>query len=201
MDGSNNDVLCQAVAKNNIDMLELLYESIKQVDDFRMYLICTDAIENSNLSALKYLVKHGANMNMDYGLSLLTTVCASENVNADIVKYLVENGANVNDTDGSGFPLISAVKRDNVDIISYLIQNGANVNPVNSDSKLYSPLTAAILYGRFDAMKLLVENGASISSVDNGWGGKTPIATAAECGSDRIYNYLKKAISGDTVLD
>lgn len=96
------------------------------------YILCHD------FDMVKYLVEHGADVNMkgEYGDTAIFS--AISNKNLDILKYLVENGADVNIQKQNGntpTPLFYAVMFGNIQIIKYLLEHGADVNIKNEEGK------------------------------------------------------------------
>jgi len=87
------------------------------------------ACENGNETIVKYLVDHGADVNLDcYDRYALNYAC-SRNGNKIIVKYLVELGADVNHVEPNGnTPLSEACIFVHETIIKYLIEKGADMN-------------------------------------------------------------------------
>ena len=131
------------------------------------------ALKKENWEMLKYLVEHGADIevNDNFGWSPLTS--ASLNGKFEVVKYLVELGADVNAENNSGWsPLISATYYGNLEIVKYLIKNGADINHyLYIDGRYYgNALIFASMNGDLEMVKYLVEHGADVNSKgDDGW--------------------------------
>ena len=92
------------------------------------------ACRSGNETAIKYLIEHGAYINITNWKdeTPLFEVCG--NGNEPIVKYLVEHGADINikNTDGET-PLFKACYSENLAIVKYLVEHGANINKGNEN--------------------------------------------------------------------
>jgi ankyrin repeat protein len=99
---------------------------------------------NSNAEIIKYLIKHGADVNAKniYDDTPLH-FAAYANPNVDVMKCLIENGANINaKNNNSGTPLHrAAFNNPNIDVIKCLIKHGADINAKNNSGK--TPLDVA----------------------------------------------------------
>ena len=87
---------------------------------------------------MKYLIEHGATIDMGYGVTPLTTAC--EYGSEIVVEYLIEQGADINkETIGKGLPLFSAFQSENESLVKYLIkqhliQLGVDITGENEES-------------------------------------------------------------------
>lgn len=103
------------------------------------------ACKNNNLELVKYLVEHGADVNMhdEIGYISLHSVLLNDSPDINVIKYLVEHGADVDaiicilkNPDLyvrclSTCVLHMACKHDNLEIVEYLIANGAYIYRCN----------------------------------------------------------------------
>ncbi|GHT38147.1 hypothetical protein FACS189427_12050 [Planctomycetales bacterium] len=84
---------------------------------------------SANLEIVKYLVEHGANVEVqnEYGESLFYIAVRHEKL--ELVKYFVEVlGADVNTSDNRGQPVLRrAAEKDNLELVKYLVEHGADV--------------------------------------------------------------------------
>ncbi|ORX83690.1 hypothetical protein BCR32DRAFT_192423, partial [Anaeromyces robustus] len=53
------------------------------------------ACQSGNITIIKYLIEHGANVNKETN-DFTPLIAACQNGNNTIIKYLIEHGANVN---------------------------------------------------------------------------------------------------------
>ncbi len=128
------------------------------------------------VDVVKFLIKKGAQVNVQnrYGLSPLL-LCA-ESGNFDLVQVLVQAGADVNikpqgklaeeDFLAGQTPLYGAAKRGHIAICEYLIQNGADVNAVAMTG--ITPLYRATEEGHYEVVELLIRHGADVNRSPKG---------------------------------
>jgi ankyrin repeat protein len=116
------------------------------------------------LDVVKYLLKHGVNIeDRDmYGRTAL--YIASEVLNYDAVKQLLQNGANMEtrETHGGSPPLLAASAMGNVPIVQRLQQHGADVSATNFGGM--TALHFAVAFGRVDMVHYLLQNDAANDS-------------------------------------
>lgn len=106
------------------------------------------ACKNNNLKLIKYLVEHGADVNMhdEIGYISLHSVLLNDNPDINIIKYLVEHGADVNAVSyldvnfhknqiKNNTVLHYACNNNDLDIVMYLIDKGAKINEPNADGR------------------------------------------------------------------
>ena len=90
---------------------------------------------NRNLTAVKYLLENGAEVNQGTSEDDWSAIYVSaRNGDLQLVSYLVENGAEINKKtrDGITACYIAAFK-GNLSIVRYLIENGAEINIDDAD--------------------------------------------------------------------
>ena len=75
---------------------------------------------------MKYLVEHGADVNVANNDDVTALMLASKIGYFEILKYLVEHGADVNAKDKFGFTAFKLSAY--LDISKYLAENGAHIN-------------------------------------------------------------------------
>ncbi len=123
-----------------------------------------EAANNDHLDMLKYLLKHGADINSGDDFHSYAIITASFYGHLDVVKWLVQNGADVNVSSSGDTALLSAAdkyyrdKEKYFPVIKYLVENGADVNLYNNigDTALMKVLPD------IEMVKYLIENGAKI---------------------------------------
>jgi len=187
------------------------YEDKKKVLGTPLIIAC----KYGNLDLVKYLIKHGANVNeeMEDGNTALIVACRFVrcNYNTTIIKYLIEQGADINkkglqymklnkryesynDTEFiEATPLILACLYENDNMIEYLVEHGANINEKISIKKYYieeniSSLSVAFKFNNKNMIKYLIEHGANINEkIDDD---STPLIKACEYKYEDIVEYL-----------
>jgi ankyrin repeat protein len=84
------------------------------------------------LNVVKYLVEHGANVNMkdkDVDVKNTALMLACGEGHLEVVKYLVEHGAKVNmKNNNNGTALMFASQEGNLEVVRFLVGRGANTN-------------------------------------------------------------------------
>jgi ankyrin repeat protein len=146
-----------------------------------------------DVSALKFLISHGATLNSlgpNLGLD-----AATFHGHWRLCKFLLEQGADVNhpDTENGETPLHSALcKTDRIvydRVLKVLLSNGANPNVVTKNgvetggfmrdcrTKGETPLHRAAAFGEEETIKLLIDAGARIDAADAN--GDTPLSWAS----------------------
>jgi len=132
---------------------------------------------------VKYLVKHGADINKrKFLISETPLFPACKTNNENMVIYLIEHGSDVNIKNWRNeTALFYACRNDNEIIIKYLIDHGAKINLKN---KIFeTPLEIVLKNGNENIAKYLVEKGADLN---NGY----LLKMACEYGNPNIVTYL-----------
>ena len=136
---------------------------------------------------LKYLIKHGANINIEDSDRYTPLLYACENENENIIKYLVKHGANLEQENRyCHTPLIIACSYGNEKLVKYLIENGAYVDRTNYIES--NPLIYACRYDKENITKYLVENGANVNKINKD--GYSPLVYACKNGNEKLIKYL-----------
>lgn len=122
------------------------------------------AVYHDNLTAVHFMLQHGADPNLCADECSPPIVWASRGfkpVNVPIVKALIEAGAEVNVVDPSegNTPLHLAASTDHLEIAQMLIQAGADVNAVDTQ-EAGTPLECAVRFGCPRVADLLLSSGA-----------------------------------------
>ena len=109
------------------------------------------------LRVVKYLVRHGANVNAKDKNGRTPLHLAIGGRHFEVVKYLVKHGADVNAKDKDGnTSLHKAVIMNELEVVKYLVKHGANLNAKNKEGKTpldlayeesYNPKVAKYLVG------------------------------------------------------
>ncbi|WP_019236759.1 ankyrin repeat domain-containing protein [Wolbachia pipientis] len=163
------------------------------------------AIQSGNTEVAKYLIDHGANLNVHDNYYQKTNTkyvyyktplhYAIESGNIEIAKYLIDRGANPNIQDAySKTPLYSAIYSGNTEIVKYLLDHNADPN---SKSYYTFPLLAAIKLGNAEIVKSLIEHGADLGIKNTS--AQTLLHYAIELKHTEIAKYLiDRGIDVDT---
>lgn len=174
-------------------------------------------IQGGHLTAAKYLIQKGANVNAvdKYGYNALLWALDTDKPNLELIKYLIEKGVDINVRDRKGYaPVHWAAANDKLEILQYLVDKGADYElNVNSGE---TPLHWAAINGHLDIVTYLLENkkveynGDIFSAAFNGYvgllkyytdkmkisvdsvdaEGNTPIHRAAARGQISVIKYL-----------
>lgn len=163
------------------------------------------AIQSGNTEVAKYLIDHGANLNVHDNYYQKTNTkyvyyktplhYAIESGNIEIAKYLIDRGANPNIQDAySKTPLYSAIYSGNTEIVKYLLDHNADPN---SKSYYTFPLLAGIKLGNAEIVKSLIEYGADLGIKNTS--AQTLLHYAIELKHTEIAKYLiDRGIDVDT---
>ncbi|KAL4796032.1 ankyrin repeat-containing domain protein [Aspergillus venezuelensis] len=152
----------------------------------------------------RWLLKHGADPNVQAGLDVTPLSMAAESASFSTIKLLFEYGADVN----KGQPLHHTTKRKSeiTEVLAFLLEKGAPLNEKiyenheysrNAWKRIYSgtPLHYAIMWRNLEAIRYLVEQGADVNIKDRR--GITPLEYALDVDhreNREITAILKSAI-------
>ncbi len=167
-----------------------------------------DAAKTGDVSAIKRLVKEGANVNSVDNHGVTPLLIATNWNKLDAVKTLLELGADPKYNVGGTSALFIATGRD-TEIVRVLIQTGADVN-LTTEKYNYSPLGRAAgnrddtfinlkksggysgpFPNRTETVRLLIKAGASVNHVDGF--GMSPLRRAMERNNIEIARLLLEA--------
>lgn len=122
-------------------------------DNFQNYPLHYASKRNLNIT--KYLVEHGADLEICDIIGLTPILLATSNNQNDIVEYLAKQGANINKTDPVGStPFSTASKNGNLKIVKILLENGADFKKCNDFDR--SPFSYALDGQYFEIAELLL---------------------------------------------
>ena len=128
---------------------------------------------NQHPEIAKFLIKAGADLNLQDEVGDTALMYASNAGSTDMVKLLLKGGADINILNGAkNNALHFASLYGHLDIVKILIDAGINIDNQDEDGR--TPLFYAIEYGRSETVKLLIELGADANILDNK--GLTPIS-------------------------
>lgn len=171
------------------------------------------AVRTGNLEIVKYLIEHGAILDLPDNAGITPLMWAAKMGKLDVVKLLVGRGANVNAVASLNHwtPLTEAAYSGNYEMLTYLISNGADVarqagaayvEAANGMGLMYKPdekkgqvqggaQKEKRTYEYVAILDLLKSKGASVNSVDKN--GMTALHTAAMVGNVKVIKYFLKS--------
>ena len=128
MHANNDEILLHAARLGNVKMIKYLLNNGANINRTEQkFHPLSDAIQNGEINAAKYLIEAGADVNIKNGLPLRMAIKID---NLDIMKDLIEHGADINiefTEDGNKFtPLKFAKTQKAYEIYQYLKSEGAN---------------------------------------------------------------------------
>lgn len=91
--------------------------------------------------------------------------------------------------DESAELLWSAAIRGHADIVRFLLEKGA---PMDKGRQGTTPLQIAATHGHLDVVKVLLEKGANPKQTAEFFGGKEPLALAAQKGHTKVVQYFRQ---------
>lgn len=155
------DQLIEAIKKGNLADVSNAIKNGATVKTTNALII---ACWSGNLEIIRYLVKHGANVNKvrnDDGVTPL--LIAAQEGYGNIVKFLVEHGADINKAENNEqTPLYTASMNGHFEIVKFLIEHGADINKTNIWKN--TPLHAAFFNKHETVIKYLMKHGADINA-------------------------------------
>lgn len=145
------------------------------------------AARDAHLDAVKFLVEHGARVDVTDSLRQTPLHQAAAGGRTEVVAYLLAHGAGMESRDRWGFtPLSLAIVHNHLDTARVLIERGADVNAENALGD--APLHQAAMVGNVLTARYLFEHGARINAVNGrGW---TALHTASGNGHPEVIDFL-----------
>ncbi|MCE5237172.1 ankyrin repeat domain-containing protein [bacterium] len=152
------------------------------------------AVRRRDEAAVRYLVAHGANVNMHQDISGDTPLkAAASGGNLRMCRLLVSLGAKINDIDphsGRDEDPVLSYAVANLAVLKWLVEHGANANPKGG-----APLFAAVSGSRDSAVRYLVAHGAKLNQhKDFGYSSEvsddTPLKVAVDKGDLQMCKLL-----------
>ena len=138
-----------------------------------------DAAARGDTSAVRQLLRDGADVNEAQGDGMTALHWAAETGNGELADMLVYAGANLEAGTriGQYTPLHVASGKGHAGIVRALVEAGANAEARTGNSGVL-PLHLAAASGSVDAVKALIGTGADVDSREGAWG-QTPLIFAA----------------------
>uniref|UniRef100_A0A670YHW5 Ankyrin repeat and SOCS box containing 2 n=1 Tax=Pseudonaja textilis TaxID=8673 RepID=A0A670YHW5_PSETE len=156
--------LHEAVARNDLEIIELLLQGGAKVESTNCYGITSlfVAAESGHLEALRFLAKCGADINTQASDKASALYEASKNGHEKIVEFLLSQGADANKTNKDGFlPIHVASKKGYYEIVKMLL-------PVTSRTRIkrsgISPLHLAAERNHDDVLEELIDAGFDVNA-------------------------------------
>ncbi|XP_028395455.1 2-5A-dependent ribonuclease-like [Dendronephthya gigantea] len=154
---------------------------------------------------VKYLVEHGADVNVKKNVGMTVLFYAVTNGRLEIVKYLVQHSKMNGKMNNWQTVLHYAVTSGKLELVKFFVENGADVNGKKNTGT--TVLHAAVTNGTLEIVKYLVEHGADVNGKKNNTG-TTVLHTAVSNGRLEIVkcllengaNIKSKRNDGRTVL-
>jgi len=159
------------------------------------------AISHGNPNAVMFLIKHGADVNVQdrdgktalhYAVPHLGS--SHHFTSCKVFSCLVENGANVNScANDSCTPLMLAISNGHLNGAIFLTEHGTDVNVQDRDGKTALHFAVQRYHSSHhsewcEVLSCLVENGADINACENN--GNTPLMIASFCGHVNVVTFL-----------
>jgi quinoprotein dehydrogenase-associated probable ABC transporter substrate-binding protein len=149
-----------------------------------------NAIVAADLQRVKYLLEHGANVNVRFSDGHTPLTNATRFGFDDIAKWLVEHKADPNQVDISHWtPLMYAAWNNSADEVQMLATHGARLDLADDDG--LGPLAIAAQNAKPKSAVALIAAGAEVDR-PAGKGRYTPLMLAANAGSLEIVDLLLK---------
>ena len=133
-DDDGNNILHLAVKQDNVEVPKWLLslKGVKSLINDTNHQSLTpihEAVKNSNLKAIKLLIKHGAKVNSKNESNVTPLHSAAMKTNIEIVEILIKNGSKINAQDKNGYtPMHCAAMKVQVEIIRLLWKHGGDTN-------------------------------------------------------------------------
>ena len=172
-------VLFEACIKGRLEIVPLLMKLGAAIDATSQNPLI-ESCTLHNLDVVRFLISHGANVNIIdyYGHTCLSVAC--RNGFDDIVELLLDHGADINLVRDiyRYTPFILAIMHGRVSTVKLLLDRGASVHRKGNAV----PLLVASQHGQVGVARLLLERGADVQEARYG---TTPLIAAAAYPKDR----------------
>lgn len=125
----------------------------------------TKAVNAGDVTAVRALIKSGADVNARSGDGSTALLWAAHNSNDDIARALIAARASVDVANDYGVtPLLEASKSGDAPMIELLLQAGANPSLAHPEGE--TPLLAAARSGSVPAVRLLLARGVDVNAAE-----------------------------------
>jgi len=124
-----------------------------------------DAINSGDVTAVRALIKSGADVNQRSGDGSTALLWAAHNSNVEIARALIAAKAAIDTPNDFGVtPLLEASRYGDTDTIKALLEGGADVAASAREGE--TPLMAASRAGSVAAVELLIKHGADVNAAE-----------------------------------
>lgn len=122
--------------------------------------------KDEQVEIAKFLIQHGANVNIKNSTGLTPIYFAIATLNKKLIKHLIKNGANINHIDNYGRTPLHIAADTYKELVEIIINSGAKVNARDNDG--FTPLhVAADEAGtEHDVIEYLLQKGAEVNAVN-----------------------------------
>lgn len=182
--------LITAIGKGDLEKVKELVEKdptlVNSQGNLKV-LPLNEAISKSKADIIDYLLKKGADVNLE-GLGGTALHVAVNSDSAKIIPELMRKGADLKATDNNRETPLHKVK-ENVKIAKYLLKKGAEIDAKGKQG--YTPLMRQMYWsGRTEMIEVLLGHGADINTENND--GETLVHQALKYGKEDYYELLLK---------
>ncbi|MBQ3565300.1 MAG: ankyrin repeat domain-containing protein [Alphaproteobacteria bacterium] len=180
-------LLHMAAQKNSVEMVRLLLDFLNINEKGNYEFDCTalyQAIYYGSLDVVRFLMEHGANVNIRDSHGTFPIIKAAERGYIGIIELLLEHGADINSQDGNKqTALHRAAYNGQIDTMSFLLQRGASFDMTNSygETPLFS--ASAALSNSADAVSVLLNYNAESQLNMRNTRGMTPLHKTFQFGN------------------
>lgn len=137
------------------------------------------AVKADDLSAVRTLIKSGADVNARSGDGATALLWAAHESNPEIAQVLIAAKANLDSANDFGVtPLLHASRIGDADMVDVLLRGGANPRLAHPEGE--TPLLAASRAGSVPAVRLLLQRGADVNAAETFQGTTALMYAAAE---------------------
>ena len=221
-------VMGYAMENNDNELIKLLTEKIKYMDDKIKYSLMDYAMGKNDNELIKLLIERitytddelqfavigyatvknddeliklliEKNKYMNNKIEKAALIYAINRQNMELVELLIEKGTKIDFLDDNGAPILVGAMITSIEMAKYFIEHGANLNIVDSRFGR-TPLIYAIITGNNEIAKLLIRKGADLN-IKGTEEGIAPLVYAIRMRNLEIARCLIEAGANIEILD